>query len=156
MRWLTKTLRVTCYLALVASTGVIQAASKPDDPRAEATLELKDLEPPAGSIVNQDMVIAATLEYSIDRFKPRGFFVTVMFESRSPNTTMGAPGSPFPEERLLREASGTVTVRQPLRPIWRDPNLARPFKAWFYLHQKQPGGRSVVVAEIGPIEYRAP
>jgi len=143
-----------CCLAMIASTGVFQAGSKPDDPRAEATLELKDIAPPPGSIVNQTMVIAATLEYSINEFKSRGFFATVMFETRSPNTTMGAPGSPFPEERLIRKASGTVTVRQPLGPIWRDSNLARPFKVWFYLHQRQPGGQSVVIAEIGPIEYK--
>ncbi len=141
------------WVGFAASMLAIPTATEPSTNASTATLELKNLTPPPGSIVDRTVVIVAELEYTIADFRDNTFEINVQFDTTSPHTTRSAPG-PLRRESRVKKSSGTITLKQPLREVWDETAIARPFKVWFYLTRKQGGGRSVSVATVGPIEYK--
>ena len=112
-----------------------------------ATLRLLSVRPVSGSRVSRDSVIVADLSYTVERFETGRFIVMALAEQAKGTSTMGR-GADI-EHPVLRAATGRVTLSYPLRHIWDDPEVIRPFRITFNLDQE--GFR---VATVGPVIYQ--
>jgi hypothetical protein len=131
---------------VVSETIVVPKAS-------EATIELLRVTPTPGSRVSRDTVIVAELSYRVDDFEAGRFFVMVQAATIEPEVTTMGKGTNI-QQPILREAHGTVTLSYPLRHLWDEPTVAKPFEVWFCLNQRIGSlGASVTATKIGPFRY---
>ena len=121
---------------------------------ATATLELIGITPPSGGQLSKKSTVVADLAYSITGFRSGGFFVMAQVETTDPGMTTdgSAPSHGYP---VLSEPTGTLKVSFPIRHVWDEPRVKRPFRIWFYLNQHTAPRQSRMIAKAGPLEYEA-
>ena len=157
---------ISMTFALVALLALVTAscARSPEAPGvspseiATATLELLGVTPPSGTELSQDSVVIADLTYSITSvtgFRRGDFFILAQVETTDPTTTTDGsfPSDAYP---VLEAPTGRLTFSFPVRYVWNEPTVKRPFRIWFYLNQYiGPNRRSRVIGRAGPVEYEA-
>jgi len=121
---------------------------------ATANLALVSVEPPSNSQVSEDSAVVAVLTYSVTEFTRDQFFVMAQVETTDPNrTTDGSfPSTGYP---VLQTSTGTLTFTFPIRHVWREPTVNRPFRIWFYVNYRTGPDTSRVIGRAGPVEYAA-
>lgn len=140
------------------------AAAPPHAPPT-ASLNVTSLTPPAGSEIDADTALRATVEYAVEKFRPESFLLTFQFETNTPGRTFtvtstvvkgtaAAPPPPPPRPPMLETAKGTATVTQALGGVMRHPELRRPIRARVVLQEMLDEKRSRILATSDWIEYR--
>lgn len=138
--------------------------SAPADVPTTGTIVLRSVDPPTGSELANPKEITAVVDYEVHNFRPATFFLTMQFESQTPNQSfsssvvirpaeVGAPYAP-PRANTLTAARGSFTVKQELEPILRNARLRRPVRMRIFLHELTSESRSEVVATTDWVEYR--
>ena len=136
--------------------------SAPAGAKATGSVTLQRITPAAGSVLREDANIVATVDYAIQDFRPDTFYLSLQFESTTPNQTFSAerlvtaktlPAGP-PPRQMLKTPTGTATVTTEFANAARKANLRRPVRIRIYLHEQTGEMTSRVVATSDWIEYR--
>ncbi len=149
---------------LVLAVGVLGAflslpgcrAKAPLDvvPKPAGTMELLRLFPSAGSMVDEGTVIVAVVRYEVRPFRHNLYYVMPQLITHDPSRTISGP-LPVGDFPRLKAAAGDTTVSLPVAGVWKDRNVVKPLQVWFYLNRDDGGGRSSVIATIGPFSFPA-
>ncbi|HVE69774.1 MAG TPA: cupin domain-containing protein [Thermoanaerobaculia bacterium] len=136
--------------------------AKPDA-KATGTVNVRSIKPAAGASLEGVATIAATVDYTIDNFRPDTFHLSVQFESTTPHQTFGTSEAimrpagevaPRPAVDMLPTARGRATVTGSLTNAARRPELKRPVRVKVYLHEATGPLSSRVVATTDWIAFR--
>ena len=140
------------------TTNIEAAASA----KATGTLQVRNIRPAPGSALRDDATIEATVDYTIENFRPDTFHLSIQFESTIPNQTFGArqsvvarsPVAPLPSMKMLATPTGTASVSASFAAAARSESLKRPVRVKVYLHEATGDLSSRVVAMTDWISYR--
>lgn len=131
---------------------------------ATATLTVRSIDPPAASELGDAKQITAVVDYSVANFRPATFFLTMQFETITPDKTFSSnvvkaraddPNAVIPPRpNLLTTASGTYTLQQDLEPILRHAELKQPIRLRIFLQELTGAYTARVVAASDWVEYK--
>jgi hypothetical protein len=145
--------RVLIIGVIAALTGC--ATGGPGAPNTSAAeVVVSAITPSAGSEVQQSSVVEATVQFTIERFKPKGdtYYLLTQFEDSSGEAIQSGRLADHP---ILTAAKGSVVVTYPLARVWGSARLRKPLKMWFCVVERIGPNDSVVIGRTGPIEYVA-
>jgi len=110
--------------------------------------------PSAGSEVQPSSVVEATVQFTIERFEPKGhtYYLLTQFESTSGEAIQSGRLADHP---ILTAAKGSVVVTYPLARIWGSAGLKKPLRMSFCVLERIGPNDSVVIGRSAPIEYLA-
>ncbi len=115
-----------------------------------ASIEVTNVQPPAGTRVDRRTTLHVTLRYSIDGFK-RGEFINPQFESTTPGRTFN-PANTIPA--YLIGASGTYELEYPLAGTIADPKIRKPLRLSFLLNRKTGDNTFATLARTPTLEFK--
>jgi len=117
-------------------------------------VELLGVIPLSGERVSRDSVISADLAYSVTGFRRGDFFILWQAETLDPTRTTNGT---FPHDQLpvLQESMGTLRFSFPIRHIWDESSVKRPFRIWFSVNRNTGPTTSRVIAQTSIVEYDA-
>jgi len=116
-----------------------------------ATATVKSITPMPGSKLTPSTTINAVVDYDIRGFRPSTYWLDFVFETPTPNKTIGvAPSRP----NYVQSPSGTVTLTQDLIRVLSHPELKRPIRMRIYVHEQKTERSSRVVGMSDWIEFR--
>ena len=130
---------------------------------ATATVTVRDITPAPGSEVTPSTTIKATVDYDIRNFRPSTYFLDFVFETTTPNRTIGVgptvivkgdrplPGPPRPN--YVESATGTITLTQELARVLALPELKHPVRLRIYVHEQLTETSSHVAGSSDWIEF---
>jgi len=125
-----------------------------------ATVTVRSITPAAGSEVTQSTIIKAVVDYDIRGFKPLTYYLSIVFESTTPNKTigvgptiMGALRSAPPAPIFVETATGTVTLTQDVGRVLTLREVKKPLRMRVFLHEQLTENSSHVVAFSDWIEF---
>lgn len=142
---------------LIAVAVVLSACSgnphKVDVPAPRSGgLEVVELAPAAGALVDAATIIKAKLAYSIPPGYPGEYRVIAQFAMTTGN--MSTDGSfPMSSYPVLRGERGAVEIEFPLSHVIGRAEVAKPLKMRFLLNITTAPGRARSVAYVGPFSY---
>jgi hypothetical protein len=116
----------------------------------EPTIALVSMQPAESSYVTETTMVAAGLEYDIDRFEPGKYEVNAQFATVDAHATTGGGFSEFPEVRF---AHGTLRFCYPLRVIWTRPAVKWPLALVFNLTRRNEDGSATVIASTSVTQF---
>jgi hypothetical protein len=130
---------------------------------ATATVTVRSITPAPGSEVTPSTTTKATVDYDIRNFRPSTYFLDFVFETTTPNRTIGvdptviAPGDRTPpappRPNFVESATGTITLTQDLGRVLAIPELKRPVRLRIYVHEQLTESSSHVVGSSDWIEF---
>jgi quercetin dioxygenase-like cupin family protein len=133
--------------------------ARPGEP-STGSVTIRSIKPAAGTELSSTGTIEAVVDYAVQNFRPDTYFLSVQFESTTPNQTFSAeravtrvPSGP-PPRKMLTAASGTQTVPQDLDWVLGNPRLRRPVRLKVYLHEQTSEASSRVIATSDWIQYK--
>ena len=146
-------MRVLIIGVLAALTGCATGGSSASNTSA-ADVVVNAITPPAGSVVQQSSVVEATVQFTIERFEPKGntYYLLTQFEDTGGEAIESGRLADHP---ILTAAKGSVVVTYPLARIWGSARLKKPLKMWFCVLERMGPNDTVVIGRTGPIEYLA-
>jgi quercetin dioxygenase-like cupin family protein len=119
--------------------------------------------PTATVTVRSITPINAVVDYDIGGFRPSTYFLDFVFETTTPNKTIGVgvevkaegdrPIAP-PRPNYLQSASGTITLTQDLSRVLLLPQLKHPIRARVFVHEQKTENSNRVVGMSDWIEFR--
>jgi quercetin dioxygenase-like cupin family protein len=135
------------------------AAASPTIPTA--TVIVRSVTPAAGSELAPFVPIKATIDYEIRNFRPSTYFIDMLFETTTPNRTIGVsnvvtrgnPSAP-PRPHFLSSAAGSITLTQDLDRLLTLPSLKHPVRMRIFVHEQRSETTSRVVGSSDWIEFR--
>lgn len=131
----------------------IQSVTNPPEVDQEkSSLRLIKVEPVAGSILNQNSILEADLEYRVKDFVPGQYEIIAQFSlSQAGRSTDGDfPQSDYP---ILTSPAGRVHFCYSIAYVWNRP-VQIPFDLRFFLNRMQPDMRSSkVVAQTEHLQF---
>jgi hypothetical protein len=95
-------------------------------------LHLFSITPNPGSSVGEESALVATLDYSVQSFKPGRFQIIAQFNTTTRGITSGGG---FDSSHFIPSAAGRMRFCVPLRAVWGDQSIARPFRVRFLLNK---------------------
>ena len=123
-----------------------------------ATVTVRSITPLAGSELTPSMTINAVVDYDIRAFKPSTYWLDFVFETTTPNKTVGVGpafrGTVPPRPNYVQSATSTVTLTQDLSRILSAPELKHPIRVRIYVHEQKTETSNRVVGMSDWIEYR--
>ena len=127
------------------------------DQRNEGTsgnaINVRSVSPPSGSQLSKDSVIVVDLSYRVERFEPGRFVVKALAANTKGVFIAGVGGDAEPA--VLRQPTGTMTMSYPMRYIWADPEVRKPFEIIFAVSRSGDGdGAGRPIATAGPFRYK--
>jgi quercetin dioxygenase-like cupin family protein len=135
------------------------AAAPPTIPTA--TVRLRSITPKPGSELAPFVPIKVTVDYDIRNFRPSTYFLDILFETTTPNRTIGVSnvvtrGNPLtpPRPHFLSSATGTVKLTQDLDRLLTLPSLKHPIRMRIFVHEQRSETTSRVVGSSDWIEFR--
>jgi len=117
-----------------------------------ATATVKSITPPAGSALTPSTTINAVVDYDIRGFRPSTYWLDIVFETTTPNKTIGAATTLRPN--YVASAAGTVTLTQDLARVLSHPEIKHPVRLRVYVHEQRTGLSSHVVGMSDWIEFK--
>jgi quercetin dioxygenase-like cupin family protein len=133
-------------------------AAQPGTP-ATATVTVRSITPVAGSALTPSTTIKAVIDYDIRGFKPSTYYLDFVFETTTPNRTIGVgqtvSGHPvaLPRPNFVETATGTVTLTQDLGRVLALPELKHPIRLRVFVHEQVNENASHVVGLSDWIEF---
>jgi hypothetical protein len=137
-----------CKMTVQAITD----SGKSDQDRS--AIRLVSITPAAGSVLLQDAVLAADLEYWVQDFEPGRYTILAQFALQEPRRTTDGdfPRSEYP---ILTSPAGRVHFCFPVAYVWKRP-VAIPFDVFFLLNKwVGDAGKSSGVAHTEHLQYSA-
>lgn len=128
--------------------------------RATATVTVRSITPAPGSQLDGSMPLKVTVDYDIKNFRPSTFFLTIQFETTTPNRTMAAPVVALnetampPLPKFLTTATGTTTITQDLSRVLANPELKHPIRIRVFMQELVTDRTSRVPGVSDWIEFR--
>ncbi len=115
-------------------------------------LEVLELTPAAGALVDANTIINAKLAYSIPPGYPGEYRVIVQFANAT--NSMSTDGTfPASNYSVLEGERGTVEIKFPLRHVIGRADVATPLKMRFLLNITTAPRRAQSIADVGPFFY---
>ena len=114
------------------------------------TLALVSIQPAESGYVTDETMVAAELEYDIDRFEPGMYVVNAQFATVDAHATMGGTFGEIPEVQF---AHGTLRFCYPLRGVWKVPTVKWPLALVFNLTRRNEDGSFTVVASTSVTQF---
>jgi quercetin dioxygenase-like cupin family protein len=127
-----------------------------------ATVTVRSITPTPGSELTPLVAIKATVDYSIQNFRPSTYFLDMLFESTTPNQTIGVTrvvsrgtqtATP-PRPSFVVGATGTVTLTQDLDRLLKLPALKHPIRMRIFVHEQRSPTSNRVVGASDWIEFQ--
>jgi len=118
-----------------------------------ATATVKSITPMPGSKLTPSMTINAVVDYDIRGFRPSTYWLDFVFETPTPNKTIGAAAA-TPRPNYVQNATGTVTLTQDLTRVLSHPEIKRPIRVRVYVHEQKTERSSRVVGMSDWIEFQ--
>jgi quercetin dioxygenase-like cupin family protein len=128
-----------------------------------ATVIVRSITPLPGSEVTASTTISAVVDYDIRGFRPSTYFLDFVFETGTPNKTIGfgpevktpadRPPTP-PRPNYVQSATGTVTLTQDLGRVLSNTEVKRPIRLRVYVHEQKNEVSNRVVGMSDWIEFR--
>lgn len=115
-----------------------------------STATVKSITPLPGSELTPTTAINAVVDYDIRGFRPATYWLDIVFETTTPNKTIGAPSRPV----YVPSASGTVTMTQDLARVLSHPELKHPVRLRVYIHEQKSENSSRVVGMSDWIAFK--
>jgi quercetin dioxygenase-like cupin family protein len=116
-----------------------------------ATATVKSITPMPGSKLTPSTTINAVVDYDIRGFRPSTYWLDFVFETPTPNKTIGvAPSRP----NYVQSATGTVTLTQDLTRVLSHPEIKRPIRMRVYVHEQKTEMSNRVVGMSDWIEFQ--
>ena len=152
---------ISIFMAVIPAVGLAgwiprESMENSEDETATATLTLLSVAPQEGEELSKGSKVVAQLAYTITGFKRGAFFIMAQVETDNPKmTTDGSfPSKGYP---VLKTEAGEQKLTFPIRHVWDEPSVTRPFRIRFYLAQEMGGSprQRRVLAKAGPVEYSA-
>jgi hypothetical protein len=112
---------------------------------------VKTATPQDGANVTPDTVLTADVDYAIKDFEPGKYIVMAQVETTSPGTTTNGGF----EDVAVKDASGHLVVKFPLRYVWNLPQVKFPLVVHFNLNEKLQDGASTPIASSQPVTLNA-
>jgi hypothetical protein len=137
--------------AACASRSPVQPP--PSVPTGATSLTIVTAAPASGAAVDRSSVVVAELEYNVSDFARRSDFrIIAQFETADPRSTTdgGLPFSAYPE---LVRPTGRLTLSFPLKHVWDQKEIRRPFQMWFILIRRTRPGHSRGITRAGPLTF---
>jgi hypothetical protein len=133
-------MRLARLLVLIAATAFstwscAQRESVEIPKPSPATIRIRSVTPPVGSVITSQTIIVAELEYSVERFEPKRFKLAATAAETRPGYTWSLAATDGEESQVLAEAAGTRTVRFSAKLLWEKPDLKQPFEIRFTVNQ---------------------
>jgi hypothetical protein len=130
-------------------------------PRTEATrlplpgmkIRLRSIAPAPGQTVVRETLLRANLDYSVAGFESGEFRIITQFDTDTKEE--GATEGDDVGDCVIVKPSGRCEILFPMRSVWDEKAITRPFRVWFYLVRKMDERRWEVVAWTGPTLYPA-
>lgn len=123
-----------------------------------ATATVKSITPLHGSKLTPSTTINAVVDYDIRGFRPSTYWLDFVFETTTPNKTIGmGPGgssSSPPRPNYVQNATGTITLTQDLTRVLSHPEIKRPIRMRVYVHEQKTEMSSRVVGMSDWIEFQ--
>jgi quercetin dioxygenase-like cupin family protein len=128
--------------------------------KATATVTVRSVTPAPGSAVTPSTTIKATVDYDIRNFKPSTYFLDFVFETTTPNRTIGI-GRAIPGDRppvpprpdFVQNATGTITLTQDLARALLLPEIKHPVRMRVFVHEQVTESSNRVVGSSDWIEF---
>lgn len=144
-------LAMTLLLAIGCATNV----AKQGDPAAVAEVQLVSIAPVPGSELTAKTVLVAEIEYAIQNFKPPvDYYVAPVFASAERAGVTFNMLDRISDSPRIVSPQGTITVRYPVVRELGSPQLAHPVKVWFFVMERTGAGKTRVIGQTGPLEFR--
>ncbi len=149
-------MRVLMFGIIAALTGCATGGSGSQS-ASTADVVVTALTPSAGSAVQQSSSVEATVQFTIQNFKPRAvtYYLLTQFADTSGGSVESESDRRLSDHPILTAATGSVIVTDPLARVWNNPKLARPLKIWFCVLERVGPNDAVVIGRSAPIEYAA-
>jgi quercetin dioxygenase-like cupin family protein len=128
-----------------------------------ATVVVRNIAPEPGSTLTASTVMNAIVDYEIRSFKPDTYWLDFVFETTTPNKTIGTGpevktagdrASAAPRPNYLQSATGNIKLTQDLSRLLSNPELKHPIRLRVYVHEQKTETSSRVVGFSDWIEYR--
>jgi len=108
--------------------------------------------------VTPSTTIKAIVDYDIHGFKPSTYYLDFVFETTTPNRTIGVgqtvlKGQPPAQPNFVATATGTITLTQDLGRVLALPELKHPIRLRVFLHEQVNEIASHVVGLSDWIEF---
>lgn len=143
------------FFALVTLAGCASGVVDPAAPEAVAHVELVNIEPPAGSIVSQNTVLIAEIQYSVENFNPRvNYYLAPLFASTHGTDQTFNAHDRITQSTPVTSPSGTVIIRYRIEREWRSSELERPVRVWFYLMERTGARTTRVIGKTSQIAFQ--
>jgi hypothetical protein len=123
-----------------------------------ATVTVRSIVPAAGSALTPATTMNAVVDYDIRGFRPSTYWLDFVFETTTPNKTIGigpevtSTGPPRP--KYVQSATGSVTLAQSLARVVSHPELKHPIRLRVYVHEQKTEMTSRVVGMSDWIEFK--
>jgi hypothetical protein len=146
--------KVLLFGVMAALTGCATGGSGAQS-ASTAEVVVTAIAPVAGSEVQQSSVIEATVQFTIERFKPKGntYYLLTQFEDTSGGSVESDSDRRLADHPILTAAKGSVIVTYPLARVWGNAKLRKPLKVWFCVLENIGPNDSVVIGRSAPIQY---
>ena len=122
-----------------------------------AEVVVTSITPAAASELQASSVIEATVQFTIERFKPKGdtYYLLTQFESTGGGSVESDSDRRLADHPILTAAKGSVVVTYPLARVWGNAKIRIPLKVSFCVLERVGPNDSVVIGRSGAIEYTA-
>ena len=136
-------------------TACASNVANPALPPAVARVELVSLSPEVGSQVYEGTVLVATINYTIDHFKPGvDYYIAPQFASNiGPGVTFNKSDR-IADSHAITDAHGTVTIKYSIAGELQSAQLVRPIQVWFYLMERIGDAKTRVVGKTQRLDYK--
>jgi quercetin dioxygenase-like cupin family protein len=128
-----------------------------------ATVTVRSITPLPGSELTSSTTVSAVVDYDIRGFRPSTYFLDFVFETKTPNKTIGFGKevrasadrllSP-PRPNYVQSATGTVTLTQDLSRALSNSEIKRPIRVRVYVHEQRNEVSNRVAGMSDWIEFR--
>jgi len=131
--YLMLTLNVASISAFAAEPKCMSMTERTSSSPPEAnSVKVANVSPPAGTTVHKWNTLAVDLEYDVKDFDSGVYILVAQFDTTKEGRSTDGSFS-FSKYPHLTYASGSFRLCFPLKDVWNDSNVKRPFSVRFFL-----------------------
>jgi hypothetical protein len=153
--YLLLTLNMVSISAFAAERKCMSMSERTTSSPAESNnVKVAGVSPPAGTTVHKWNTLTVDLDYDVKDFDSASYILVAEFDTTKEGRSTDGSFT-FSKYPHLIYARGSFRLCFPLKDVWTDPNVKRPFSVRFFLSQMDNPHHFHPVAKTEPLIFPA-